>query len=120
MQAKVVINAFQHEKKMPLCSMAWNPSWPTNKEIAFCDCKGYLGLIENATSQTANHQAKSAASLSEMASLDDDDAEISISQLKKETGFMMSKEDGHDVFTGVRPSASMSNRSTFANFTGLF
>ena len=39
---------------------------------------------------------------------DDDDAGISISQLKKDTGFVPSGENGHDVFTGVR-SALMGN-----------
>ena len=86
---------------MPLCSMAWNPS---KYDIAFCDCKGYLGLIENATI-AINQGTKQTSSLSKVSMLDEDDAEISISQLKKETGFMISEEDGHDVFTGVRASA---------------
>lgn len=84
--------------------MAWNPS-SSNKEIAFCDCKGYLGLIENATTATNQGMMKSAASFTETAVMGEDDAEISISQLKKETGFMINEEDGHDVFTGVCASA---------------
>jgi hypothetical protein len=92
--------------------MAWNPSITTQKEIAFCDCKGYLGLLENVTAQAegkANKQsAKVAISLTAIAG--DDDAEISISQIKKDTGFPTNAVDGQDVFTGFQ-SYSMGSSS---------
>lgn len=109
MQTKSVVNSFQHEKKTQICNLAWNPAMVTQKEIAFCDCKGYLGLIENATGAAQqSDKASNAVSDSVMDSAvfgaDDNDAEISISQIKKATGFITNEEDGLDVFTGVRSS----------------
>lgn len=78
--------------------MAWNPT-QSSKEIAFCDSRGYLGLLENVTggggqpAAVANEQSSSTM-------LDDDEVEFSISQIKKATGFV--EEDGHDVFAGTR------------------
>ena len=76
----------------------------TQKEIAFCDCKGYLGLLENVTAQAQQEdKAKQSAKIANsFADIVDDDAEISISQIKKDTGFTTNAEDGQDVFTGVQ------------------
>lgn len=76
----------------------------TQKEIAFCDCKGYLGLLENVTAQAqAEGKAKQSAKVANsFTDIGDDDAEISISQIKKDTGFTTNAEDGQDVFTGVQ------------------
>ena len=69
----------------------------TQKEIAFCDCKGYLGLLDNVTGPK---DAKSVNSTDEVL-VNDDEAEISISQIKKATGFSTNEEDGLDVYTGL-------------------
>jgi len=76
----------------------------TQKEIAFCDCKVYLGLLENVTAQAqAEGKAKQSAKVANsFTDIGDDDAEISISQIKKDTGFTTNAEDGQDVFTGVQ------------------
>lgn len=76
----------------------------TQKEIAFCDCKGYLGLLENVTAQAqAEGKAKQSAKVANsFTDIGDDDAEISISQIKKDTGFTTNAEDSQDVFTGVQ------------------
>jgi hypothetical protein len=102
MQTKTVVNSFQHEKKTQICNMAWNPSMTTQKEIAFCDCKGYLGLLENVTAQAEGKAKPSAKVANSLTDIGDDDAEISISQIKKDTGFTTNAEDGQDVFTGVQ------------------
>ncbi|XP_046632303.1 WD repeat and HMG-box DNA-binding protein 1-like isoform X3 [Daphnia pulicaria] len=102
MQTKTVVNSFQHEKKTQICNMAWNPSMTTQKEIAFCDCKGYLGLLENVTAQAEGKAKLSAKVANSLTDIGDDDAEISISQIKKDTGFTTNAEDGQDVFTGVQ------------------
>jgi hypothetical protein len=87
------------------------------KEIAFCDCKGYLGLLENVTAQ-AQLESKEKQSTKIVNSftdvVEDDDAEISISQIKKDTGFTTSAEDGQDVFTGVQ-SYSLGSSYNFSN-----
>lgn len=76
----------------------------TQKEIAFCDCKGYLGLLENVTvqAQLEGKEKQIAKIANSFADVVDDDAEISISQIKKATGFTTNAEDGQDVFTGVQ------------------
>jgi chromosome transmission fidelity protein 4 len=104
MQSKSVVNSFQHEKKTQICNMAWNPAMITQKEIAFCDCKGYLGLCENVTAQAQleGKEKQSARIANSFTDVVDDDAEISISQIKKDTGFTTNAEDGQDVFTGVQ------------------
>lgn len=83
----------------------------TRKEIAFCDCKGYLGLIENATAQANQQEEKTSSSVADATNLGDDygDAKFSISQIKKATGFTINEEDGRDVFTGIRVPSSMGN-----------
>lgn len=104
MQSKAVINAYQHEKKTQICNLAWNPVMNTNKEIAFCDCRGHIGLLDNVTSPDGKTQQNTKASNSVTCVGDEDDAEISISQIKKNTGFTIDEENGKDVFTGVRSS----------------
>lgn len=82
--------------------MQWNPS-PTSKgEIAFCDSRGYFGLLENVTSSTTA-AVTTASAAHEALGMDEDvdDNDISISQIKKNTGFVTSEENGHDVFTGL-------------------
>ena len=80
--------------------MAWNPT-QSSKEIAFCDSRGYLGLLENVTGG-GGQPAAVATEQSSSTMLDDDEVEFSISQIKKATGFV--EEDGHDVFAGTRSS----------------
>lgn len=110
MQSRKVINAFQHEKKNQICNLSWNPAMISQKEIAFCDCKGYLGLIENVTGQPQTDgkaQQPSAATIDTNSIGGDEDVEFSISQIKKATGFVTDEENGQDIFTGVRPSSTM-------------
>lgn len=109
LRTKAVVFAFQHEKKAQICNMVWNPNGQS-KEIAFCDSRGYLGLLENVTGggqQSASASAESAQSVSKPSPasydlMNEDSVEISISQIKRATGFV--EEDGRDVFTGARPS----------------
>lgn len=109
MQSRQVLNGYQHEKKTQICNLAWNPAMLNRKEIAYCDCKGYLGLIENVTNQTddTGRPAAVSSSLTDTASMMSDDVEFSISQIKKATGFITNEEDGLDVFAGIRPSSTM-------------
>ena len=113
MQSKSVVHHFRHEKSLPICSLAWNPAMVTKKEIVFCDSRGHLGLLENVT-QSGPNGASPMDVVSSNATLqeDDDDAEFSITQIKKNTGFVVNEEDGQDVFTGVRP-ALMGKHSLF-------
>ena len=106
-KAKTLINSFQHEKKVQICNLAWNPSPSSKGEIAFCDSRGYFGLFENATTsdQPSSSSAAAATEAHEALGIDDDDNDISISQLKKSAGFVTNDEDGHDVYAG-RPSSS--------------
>lgn len=105
MQSKAVINAYQHEKKTQICNLAWNPATTTQKEIAFCDCRGHLGLLDNVTAPDGKAQENETTSDDVIFAGDDDDAEISISQIKKNTGFTINQENGKDIFTGVRSSS---------------
>ena len=81
------------------------------KEIVFCDSRGQLGLLENVTQQEmgASDQVKSSSSPMDVSFPNDnddiDEAEISVTQIKKNTGFVVDKENGQDIFTGVRPAA---------------
>ena len=105
---KVIYN-YMHKKSVHLCSLAWNPK-PSLKEIAFCDSRGHLGLLENVTKDSASSESSASSSSRAVSSVsnvlgedDDNDVDISITQIKKATGFEVSEEDGQDVFTGVRP-----------------
>jgi len=105
-KAKTLINSFQHEKKVQICNLAWNPSPSSKGEIAFCDSRSYFGLFENATTSDQPSSAAAAANEAhEALGMDDDDSDISISQLAKSVGFVTNDEDGHDVYAG-RPSSS--------------
>ena len=106
-----VIFHYTHEKSPHLCSLAWNPK-PSLKEIAFCDSRGHLGLLENVTKDSASSESSASSSSRAVSSEsafqttgedDDNDVDISITQIKKATGFEVNEEDGQDVFTGVRP-----------------
>lgn len=126
-RTRAITFAFQHEKKAQICNLVWNPSpgSQSSKEIAFCDSRGYLGLLENVTGggqpqqPSAESTAQSTSNDNDVPMMGDDDdyfgddAEISISQIKKDTGFV--QEDGRDVFTGARPSL-LGNKLFFKNY----
>lgn len=80
----------------------------TKKEIVFCDSRGQLGLLENVTQQEllTSEKVKSSTSPTDMSLPNDneDEAEISITQIKRNTGFVINEENGLDVFAGVRPA----------------
>ena len=87
------------------------------REIVFCDSRGQLGLLENVSKQElpSSEKIKSSASSMDVSftNEDDDEAEISITQIKKNTGFVVNEENGQDIFTGVRSAAMGKLSSSF-------
>lgn len=95
-----MIHRFEHEKGFPICSVAWKPGCTAgNDELAFCDSRGHLGIVEKVTAAAGSTTAAQTPveALEEL----DGDNDISISQIKKSTGFLVDEENGQDVFAGV-------------------
>ncbi|ESP02838.1 hypothetical protein LOTGIDRAFT_110682 [Lottia gigantea] len=84
------LTRYIHEKNLKITAIAWNPS--ENNQIAFCDVKGQLGVIDEAVSETDNQTTEG-----EFEGVFDDDDDMLI-QATADKQCILDNEASEDVY----------------------